>query len=388
MPAAPIPSFAYTAPTIVWYAPDGLGRLGSYLKRLGMARALLVCDERLSQSAAKQVEDASGGRVAAVWSGVQADAPRASVQAGAERAQEIGADGVIALGGGSSIDSGKAIALLAKHGGDVARWDGANKVGAPGLPVVAIPTTAGTGSEASNVAVLKDTQASRKLVIIDRVVYPAVAILDPRLTVDLPPVLTAATGVDCLTHVVEGVVSTYRHPICDAIGLECVRIVRQWLPRAVAEPSNLEARGWMLLAASMAGQLVSTTYVGVCHAVAHAMGVGWGVHHGTANGIALPWTIRFNTKHPGAAAMYARCAREFEVDTSGEPEVVALRFADEVERFIGELGLPTTLSGAGLGAADVPRLAALAFADSAHGPNPVKVPSAQGLEVALASLIG
>ena len=103
--------------------------------------------------------------------------------------------------------------------------------------------------------------------------------------------------------------------------------------------------------------------------------------------IALPWTIRF-TEAPRAAAMYADCAREFEVDTSGEPEMVALRFADEVERFIGDLGLPTTLTGAGLVAADVPRLAALAFADSAHGPNPVKVPSARDLEVALASLIG
>jgi alcohol dehydrogenase class IV len=388
MSAAPIPSFAYTAPTIVWFAPNGLGRLGSYLKRLGIERALLVCDERVRESAAKQVEDASGGRVAVVWSGVEADAPRASVEVGALEARSAVADGVIALGGGSSIDSGKAIALLAKHGGDVARWDGANKVGAPGLPVVAIPTTAGTGSEASNVAVLKDAQASRKLVLIDRVIYPAVAILDPRLTVGLPPLLTAATGVDCLTHALEGLVSTYRNPICDAIGLECVRIVRQWLARAVAEPSDLEARGWMLLAASMAGQLVSTTFVGVCHAVAHSLGVAWGVHHGTANGIALPWTIRFNAKNPESAAMYARCAAAFDVDASGDARAAALRFADAIERFISGLGLPTSLSAAGLSAADLPRLAALSFADSAHGPNPVKVESAADLEAALASLIG
>src|SRR5262249_36008297 len=152
--AMTLPSFAYSAPTIVWSSPDALSRLASYLKRLGVARALLVCDRGVAAAGlAGRVVDASAGRVAVTWAEVEADAPRPSVQRGAEAARAGGVDGVIALGGGSAIDSGKAIALLAKHGGDVARWDGANKVGAPGLPVVAIPTTAGTGSEASNIAV-------------------------------------------------------------------------------------------------------------------------------------------------------------------------------------------------------------------------------------------
>ncbi len=383
-----LPSFAYTAPTIVWSAPDGLARLQSYLKRLGVGRALLVCDPRLAeQGVAARVAEASGGRVAATWPEVQSDAPRESVTAGGELAAASGADAVVALGGGSAIDSAKAIALLAKHGGDVGRWDGANKVGAAGLPVIAIPTTAGTGSEVTNIAVVKDTAAQRKLVIIDRAVYPAVAILDPRLTVDLPPPLTAATGIDCLTHAVEGVVSSFHQPVCDAIGLECVRMVRASLARAVAAPGDLEARGRMLLAASMAGQLVSLTFSGVSHAVAHGLGVGWGVHHGTGNGIALPWSIRFNAKHPASAAMYARCAAAFGLPEAGSTEAAALAFADAVESFARELGLPTRLSEVGVGRADLERLAALAFADPSHGPNPVEVASPEALRAALEPLV-
>ena len=297
------------------------------------------------------------------------------------------ADGIVALGGGSALDTGKAVALLARHGGDLARWDGANQVGAPGLPVVAIPTTAGTGSEASNIAVIKDAERSRKLVIIDRAVYPAVAILDPRLTAKLPPLLTAATGVDALTHAVEGLVSRYRQPICDALGLECVRLVRVHLARAVAEPSDLDARGHLLLAASMAGQLVSQTYSGVAHAIAHALGLGWSVHHGTGNAVALAWSIRFNAGDAASAAAYARCAAAFGLPLASSDEAAARALADAVERFTASLGLPASLGAVGLSAADLPRLAALAFADPSHGPNPVKVESAGALEKALETLL-
>ncbi len=285
------------------------------------------------------------------------------------------------------IDTGKVAALVARHGGDPARWDGANKVGAPGLPLVAIPTTAGTGSEASSIAVIKDGERSRKLVIIDRAVYPAVAILDPRLTSKLPPRLTAATGVDALTHAVEGIVSRYKNPICEAVGLASVRLVRENLPRAVAEPTDLDARGNMLLAASMAGQLVSLTYSGVAHAVAHALGLGWGVHHGTGNAVALAWSIRFNASDAASAAAYARCAEAFGLPAASSDTAAAHALADAVERFVSGLGLPTRLSAVGLAAADLPRLAALAFANPSHGPNPVKVESAAALEAALAALL-
>jgi alcohol dehydrogenase class IV len=253
--------------------------------------------------------------------------------------------------------------------------------------VVAIPTTAGTGSEVSSIAVWKDAEHSRKLVILDRAVYPTVAILDPRLTLKLPALLTAATGVDALSHAIEGVVSRYHQPICDALGLEVVRMLRAHLPRVVAEPQDLEARGQVLLAASMAGQLVSLTFSGVSHAVAHALGLGWGVHHGTANAVALPWSIRFNAGHPPSAAMYARCAAAFGLPPSRSDEAAALALADALTRFTEDLGLPTRLGALGLGAADLPRLASLAFADPSHGPNPVTVSAATDLEKALSALM-
>lgn len=391
MPDASSPRpFAYTAPTIVWYAPDGLTRLQSYLKRLGVARALLVCDPGVAKaSIADQVIAASGGRVLdGAWASVLPDAPLASVEEGAAEAKRRGADGIVAVGGGSSIDTGKAIALLAKLGGDLRRWDGSNKIGEAGIPFVAIPTTAGTGSEVSNIAVVKDTESSRKLVLIDRAIYPSVAILDPRLTVGLPASITAATGVDALTHAVEGMVSTFRNLICDAIGAETVRLVKRWLPVAVRSPGDIDARGSMLLAASMAGQLVSMTYSGVSHAVAHGLGVGFSVHHGTGNAIALPWSIRQNARDPQAAALYSRAAEAF--GAGGDEESATARaehLADAIEQFSADLGLPTRLSQVGLAAGDLKRLAELAFADPSHRPNPVAIPSAQALESALESLL-
>jgi 4-hydroxybutyrate dehydrogenase len=382
-----LPSFAYSAPTIVWFAPNGLDRLASYLRRLGVQRGLLVCDVRVESALGARVLEASDGRIARAWAGVEADAPRPSVEAAAAEVAARGADAVVALGGGSALDTGKAAALLARHGGDVSAWDGAHRVPGPGLPVVAIPTTAGTGSEVTNLFVVKDVERARKLVVIDRAVYPSVAILDPRLTLELPPGLTAATGVDALTHAIEGLVSRFRQPVCDAIGLECVRVLSAFLPRVVRDGADLEARGRVLLAASMAGQLVSMTFSGVSHAVAHALGLGWDVHHGTANAIALPWSVRFNARDPGAAAAYARCAEAFGLAPSGSDEARALSLADALERFIAGLGLPARLSAVGVGPADLARLSELAFGDPSHRTNPVPVPDAVTLAGALATLL-
>jgi alcohol dehydrogenase class IV len=395
MPAETFPrAFAYTAPTIVWYAPDALNRLSSYLKRLGVSRAMLVCDPGVAEAGlAAQTVEAGGGRIAHTWPHAAPDAPKPSVEEGAAFASRALADGIVALGGGSSIDTGKVVALLARHGGDPARWDGLNKVGDPGLPLIAIPTTAGTGSEVSNIAVVKDIENGRKLVLLDRAIYPAVALLDPRLTQGLPAKITAATGVDALTHVVEGMVSTFRNPICDAIGAECIRMIKRWLPVAVSAPGDLDARGQMLLAASMAGQLVSMTFSGVAHAVAHGLGVGWNVHHGTGNAIALPWSIRHNARVPEAAELYLRAAEAFGINGAGSDngngnsEDTANRLADAIERFTSDLGLPTRLSQIGVTAADLPRLAEIAFADPSHRPNPTPIPSAKALEEALGSLL-
>jgi alcohol dehydrogenase class IV len=234
--------------------------------------------------------------------------------------------------------------------------------------------------------VIKDVASARKVTVLDSAVYPSVALLDPRLTIDLPASLTAATGIDALTHAVEGVVSLLHQPICDAIGLECVRLIHLWLPRALRDRADLTARGWMLLSATMAGQLVSMTFNGIAHAMAHALGVGWGVHHGTGNAIALPWSIRFNARSKEAAAMYARCSDAWGLPRGRDDAATAAAFADAVEAFVAELGLPTRLRALQLSSQDFARLSELAFADPAHRPNPVPVASASDIEQALPSI--
>lgn len=378
-------SFTYTAPTSVWYAPDGLNRLGSYLKRLNISRAMLVCDLGVERAGlAAMVQAAAAGRMVAAFNEVESDAPMANVEAGARAAAECKADGIVALGGGSSIDCGKAIALLARLGGDMRRWDGINRIGEPGLPLIAIPTTAGTGSEVSNIAVIKDLEQQRKLVFIDKAVYPMVAILDPRLTIGLPAQITAATGMDALTHAIEGMVSQYRNPICDGVGAESIRLIRKWLPVAAAEPSHLEARGFMLLAASMAGQLVALTFGGICHAAAHALGVLRGIHHGTANALFLPWSIRLNGRGADISALYARPASAFGLNPD---DCNAIALADAIEQMVQSLGLPTRLSAVGIGAADLKRLSELAFADPSHVPNPISITGPEIFEAAFQDIL-
>jgi len=384
----PLQAFSYSAPTLVHFGPGSLARLGPALKRLGVHRALLVCDARLSElDLGTRVAEASLGRVAGVWTRVEPDAPRASVEAAAEEARRLGADAIVALGGGSAMDTAKAAALLAPRGGDLARWEGVSKVEHRPLPVVAIPTTAGTGSEVSSVAVVKDDALGRKLVILDRSLHPEVALLDPTLVVPLPPGMTAATGLEALSRVIEGLVSAHRQPLGDAIGLECVRILRAWLPRANENPSDVEARGFTLLASAMAGQVVSMGPSGVAHAAANALGVGWGIHHGTASAALLPWSIRFNAGHAGAAAMYARCAAAFGVPAGKDDESTAHALADAVERFAADLGLSTRLGALGVAAGDLKRLGELAFADPSHALNPVQVKDASAFSNALQTIL-
>lgn len=378
-------AFTYTAPTTLWYAPDGLNRLASFLKRLNISRAMLVCDPGVEQAGLSAMSiAASGGRVVHTFAEVESDAPITNVEAGARAVSECNADGIVALGGGSTIDCAKAIALLARHGGDLRRWDGINRIGEPGLPLIAIPTTAGTGSEVSNIAVIKDVEQSRKLVLIDKAVYPLIAILDPRLTTGLPAIITAATGMDALTHAIEGMVSLYRNPICDGVGSESIRLIHKWLPVAVQHPENLQARSNMLLAASMAGQLVALTFGGICHAAAHALGIGCGIHHGMANALFLPWSIRFNARDPGVLALYDRAASAFGV---GASENNAIALANSIEHMVQAMGLPTRLSQVGVGASDLKRLSELAFADPSHRPNPVSMAGPEVFEAAFQELL-
>ncbi|AKT43976.1 iron-containing alcohol dehydrogenase family protein [Chondromyces crocatus] len=383
----PLKPFGYTAPQI-HFGAGALSRLGSALRGLGASRALLVCDAHLTQAdLATLVAEASQGRVAGVWSRVETDAPRASVEAAADEARRLDVDAVVALGSGSALHTGKAAALLARRGDTLGRTSGTVHVEERGLPVIAIPTTAGNGSEVSGVAVVKHADLRRKQILVGRALQPEVVLLDPTLLTTVASDLTAATGVDALTHAFEGLTSTDRHPISTALGLESVHLLRSWLPRAVAAPLDLDARGHTLLASAMAGQLATTAYGGVARAVIHALSLGWDTRQGLASAAVLPWSIRFNASDATAAAIYARTAPTFGVAAASDDREAARALADKLERFAADLGLPTRLGALGLGASDLERLSELAFADASHATNPVRLESARGLADALKTLV-
>jgi alcohol dehydrogenase class IV len=232
-----------------------------------------------------------------LFTDVQANPTEADVLAGAERFRATGRDGLIGLGGGSPIDAAKAIRVVLSHPGPLSDYDvtkgGLDRI-RPGMaPMAAIPTTAGTGSEAGRGALIQIPGTGRKTAVLSPHLLPSVAVCDPELTVGLPPVLTAGTGMDALTHCLESYLSTTIHPICDGIALEGLRFLFRGLEAAVHDGSNLEARSAMMMGALLGG-ISFHKGLGVVHALSHALGSEGRIHHGTLNAVLLAHALRFN----------------------------------------------------------------------------------------------
>jgi alcohol dehydrogenase class IV len=232
-----------------------------------------------------------------LYDAVQANPTEADVLAGVDRYRAQGCDGLIGLGGGSPIDAAKAIRLMATHPGRLADYDlttgGLERITPDLPPMVAIPTTAGTGSEAGRGTLIQLPQTGRKTIALSPHLLPSVALCDPELTRDLPPVLTAGTGMDAFTHCIESYLSTTYHPICDGIALEGIRHVSRGLEAAVRDGSDQAARESLMLGALLGG-ISFHKGLGVIHALSHALGSQGRVHHGTLNAILLPHALRFN----------------------------------------------------------------------------------------------
>jgi alcohol dehydrogenase len=290
------------------------------------------------------------------------------VDAGAAYARERGADSLVSLGGGSAIDTAKGMAIVLTEGGSLVDHQGFQNLTRRQTPHVAIPTTHGTGSEVTRYAVIKDHEERSKLVFGDFHLIPDVAILDPALTVGQPPAIGAGTALDALTHAVEGMHSLQRNPIADALGLHAARLVRRWLPRALAAPTDLLARGQLLLAAAMAGTAFDNAQVGLVHAIAHTVGARHGVHHGLANAIALPHVIRFNA--PEAAEPYAELARAMGLTTAADDAAAAEALAVGVLELTRSSGLPVRYRDAGVPEADLEAIAAATISDASIVYNP------------------
>jgi alcohol dehydrogenase class IV len=374
----------FASPTRVVAGRDLLSGAGFEFSKEGGARVLLVTDEviratGLADRVIAGLED-GGLESAAVFDDVPQDSEAGVAKACAEAAKEAGADSFLALGGGSVIDTAKAANVIFTHGGEIADYEGVYSLPRlsdglgkplPLAPMAAIPTTAGTGSEVSPVAVIKDAARGIKIFILDFPLAPDLAILDPDSTATLPPQIAAATGMDALTHAIEGVSSTEWSSFADAYSLHAMRLIRDNLERAVTDTSDEEARGNMLVAANLAIVPTGLGATGIAHSMSHPCGARHGVPHGVANAINLPVTIEYNAEGSEETAdRYRDAADALGVDAAGAGAEVGAALAAWVSDLRGRLGLPGRLSEVGVPEDSIPQLAEDAMGEGSTLPNP------------------
>ncbi len=366
----PSPAHAiFTFPNRIVFGAGSVASLRTELGRLGVLRPLVVTDAGLVAAGLVDGLIASIACHVVVHSGVQPNPTEADVLAGLTLYREEGCDGVIGLGGGSPLDAAKAIRLLATHPGRLADYDltrgGVDRIGPEMPPMLAIPTTAGTGSEAGRGTLIQLPQTGRKTIVLSPYLLPSTAICDPELTLGLPSTMTAATGMDALTHCVESFLSITPHPICDGIAVEGLRSISKGLETAVTDGSNLEARTAMMTGALLGG-ISFHKGLGVVHSLSHALGAEGRLHHGTLNAILLPHALRFN--RATASPRIAELARRMGLGRSGDAEGHLITL---IELLLARLPLPRRLGELdGLSRDRIPDYARLAMLDHCHRTNP------------------
>ena len=311
----------FNIPSTIIAGAGASRELAPQLQRRGLTRVLLVTDAFMVSSglAPKVVSDlTASGITVEVFADVQPDPSEDNVLAGFARLQDCGAQAVVALGGGSPIDCAKVIAILPHNPPPMAAFMGRHKVPNAGLPLFAIPTTAGTGSEVTKVAVITDTKRDVKMMMLDQHLLPAVALVDYELTLSMPQALTAAVGVDTLTHGIEAYVSRLATPLTDPLALSCIGLCGEHLETAWREPGNRTAREGMMLAATQGGMAFANSSVALVHGMSRPIGALFHVPHGISNAMLLPTVTRFSVA--GAVARYATVARTLGWTHGGESD--------------------------------------------------------------------
>jgi alcohol dehydrogenase len=337
-------SFNYHLPTRIVFGAGELKNISREMDALRMKKALVVTDAGLKDSPMVKSLLAGLADRGALFGEAIPDSSNEVVAKGAEAYQAAEADGIVSIGGGSSMDTAKGIGILAKkRRNDLREFFGLSKVGEPLPPHIAVPTTSGTASEVSMFATIKDPVSKVKNLISDPHLIPPVAVLDPQLTAGLPPMMTAATGMDALSHAIESIHARFYEPISDGLACQAIRLIVTYLPRCLEKGDDLEARGMQAIASTMAGMAFQNALVGCAHGIAHALGGRFGVHHGLANAILLPHAIRFNL--PVCASRYRQAAEAFGLDIRAktDPEIGEM-LAQAVADFARKTGLPQKLS--------------------------------------------
>jgi alcohol dehydrogenase len=353
-------------PTLL-VGPGSSARLGQAVAGFGHRKILIVTDSIIAKlGLLKGLTDAltAGGAQFVVFDEITPDAPIPLIEKGIAFYQRQGCDAIVAFGGGSSMDASKAIAVAISNPKPLRQLAGYLKGLRAPVPIYAVPTTAGTGSEVTVAAVISDPESHKKLVIVDPRMVPKMAALDPSLMTGLPPHITAATGIDALTHAIEAFVGHWATPYSDGMALSAVGLIFDNLRTAYTHGKNLEAREKMALASTYAGFAFTRANVGYVHAIAHQFGGLYHTPHGLANAIMLPYVLKYS--RPAITERLALLAVAAKVGSDGEAtDVLAQKFLDAVDQLTHDLGIPTFLEA--LQEADIPALAKAACSEAHTG---------------------
>lgn len=362
---------------VSYFGPGAREVLPKEINRLGLHKAFVATDKDLIKfGVADKVLDVlkAANIPFEVFSEIKPNPTVSNVKAGVQAFAASGADFILAIGGGSSIDTAKAIGIITNNPdfGDVVSLEGVADTKKKSVPIIALPTTAGTAAEVTINYVITDEENQKKMVCVDPNDIPAIAIVDAELMYTLPKSLTASTGLDALTHAIEGLITKGAWEMSDMFEIKAIEMITRYLETAVNEPSNAEARNGMAVAQYIAGMAFSNVGLGVVHGMAHPLGAIFDIPHGVANALLLPVIMEFNA--PAALDKYVQIAKAMDVYVPGMSKEEAAKTAvDAVRSLAVRVGIPQHLTELGIKAEDLERLAEAAFADVCTPGNPREV---------------
>ena len=358
-------SFNFFARSNITFGRGASAALPELLKKYDLKKIMLVYDGGVKAAGIEQIEKA--GVTYKIFDGVIPNPTNEVVETAAKEAREFGADGFIAVGGGSSIDLAKAVNVLMTNPGPIRQYGGIDKVPNSCLPLIAIPTTAGTSSEITNVSALIDTEKVVKYVVIDNKIVASDVIADPEFTKTMPAGVTAATGMDAITHAVESYISNMASPLTKYHSLKGLQILYENLPKAVENGADMDARENMMLGCIITGFGFSNANLGLVHGIAHTLSAHFGLAHGMANAAVLPYVMRYNAQT--CAKEMAEMAQAIGLETSGDEEKDKYLLADALLELLRRLKI-RTLSEQGIKEEDFEMLADDVLKEPVLGFNP------------------
>lgn len=351
-------SFAYYMPTRIESGSGISKKTGEFIRELGISNVLIVTDKgvrtaNLLEEVEKSLLDANVQYE--IYDEIEPNPSAETIEKGTEFLQQYKSEAVLAVGGGSSIDTAKGIAVMAVNPGNIIDYEGVGKIQNPPLPIIAIPTTAGTGSEVTPSTVVTNRETSFKLAVISPNLYPRLAILDPVLTLNLPQGITAATGMDALTHAIESYTSKTANPISQAFAIQAVKMIGENLTKTYFVGTDLESRENMLVASMLAGAAFAQSRLGNVHAISHTFGGVFNVPHGIANAALLPFVMRYNLL--ACAEQYKDIAAALGADVIGLTAVQAAEKAiEEVIQMNQSMNIPLNIQELGVSLDALPKL--------------------------------